>query len=112
MKAKKATHKELTTRILEKISEALEGVDQKAVRKIRRSAENTASKLAKKFTATLDKIAQKENTASKKQKKKTKKSETKLHGKASKLRKTKASKAESSQATTKPSKNIPAPDQA
>ncbi len=82
MKTKNTSQKELASRILEKITEALEGVDAKAVKKVKRSAQNTATKLAKKFASTLDKIARKEETAAKKSTKKSKKDAKKSKAKA------------------------------
>jgi hypothetical protein len=113
MKAKKANQKELAARIIEKISEALEGVNEKAVKKVRRSTKNTASKLAKKFTATIDKISRKETKADKKQKKKSIKAEKKMQDKAGPPRKIPAKKTEAASKSLKAGNPTPAtPSQA
>lgn len=70
MKTKKESRKQLTARILEKIQEAFSGVDDKAVKKIKRSAEGTAKKLAKKISATVEKITKKQEASAAKAKKK------------------------------------------
>ncbi len=77
MKTKTHTQKELASRIFEKITEALEGIDTKAVKKIKRSAENTSVKLAKKLTTTVSKLAKKEESAARKGGKKAKTKENK-----------------------------------
>ena len=79
MKTKKESRKELAAKILDKIQEAFSGVDNKAVKKIKRSAEGTAKKLAKKISATVDRITKKEEAAAIKAKKKEAKKAKKVN---------------------------------
>ena len=70
MKKAKTQREELTAIITAKIGEALENINDKAFKKVKRSTQNTAKKLAKKFTAAVGKIQKEKDKKSKKKDKK------------------------------------------
>ncbi len=64
MSDSKVTRKELTAKIVDKIHEALGEINENTSKKIKKSAETVARKLAKKFNASLKKAEKKAKNAS------------------------------------------------
>ncbi len=73
MKEGKLSRKEITAKILDKLQAALGELDADGSKKVRKSLENTAKKLAKRFSASLDKAEKKTKSATKTAEKKANK---------------------------------------